>query len=54
MTTMTMRSAKRRGSATVELAVILSVLMLIAFGCVDLGRFAYTYIAVTSADFIGF
>lgn len=39
----------RRGAAAVELAAILSVLGLIAFGCVDFGRFAYSYIAVTNA-----
>jgi Flp pilus assembly protein TadG len=43
------RTAHRRGSAAVELGVVLSVLTVIAFGCVDLGRFAYTYIAVTNA-----
>src|SRR5690349_12288959 len=38
-----------RGSAAVELAVALLVLGPVAFGCVDFGRFAYTYIAVTNA-----
>jgi Flp pilus assembly protein TadG len=39
----------RRGVAAVELALFLPPLVLIAFGCVDFGRFAYTYISVTSA-----
>ena len=39
----------RRGAAAVELAMILPVLMTIVLGCVDFGRFAYNYIAVTNA-----
>jgi Flp pilus assembly protein TadG len=39
----------RRGAAVVELAVLLSLLGLITVGCVDFGRFAYSYIAVTNA-----
>jgi Flp pilus assembly protein TadG len=38
----------RRGAAAVELAVVLPVLVLIVLGCVDFGRFAYTYVAVTN------
>jgi Flp pilus assembly protein TadG len=33
----------------VEFAIVLPVLMTIVLGCVDFGRFAYTYIAVTNA-----
>ncbi len=40
---------RRRGAAAVELAMILPVLMTIVLGCVDFGRFAYNYIAVTNA-----
>ncbi len=38
-----------RGAAATELAVILPVLVTILLGCVDFGRFAYNYIAVTNA-----
>jgi Flp pilus assembly protein TadG len=40
----------RRGTAAVEMAIILPLLMAILLGCVDFGRFAYTYIAVTNAS----
>lgn len=43
------RRNKRPGTAAVEFAVILPVLVLIVLGCVDFGRFAYSYIAVTNA-----
>jgi Flp pilus assembly protein TadG len=43
------RRSVRRGAAIVELAVILPVLLTIALLCVDFGRFAYCYIAVTNA-----
>jgi Flp pilus assembly protein TadG len=39
----------RRGATATELAVILPLLITIVLGCVDFGRFAYTYIAVTNA-----
>lgn len=39
----------RRGASAAELAVILPVLMLMALGCVDFGRFAYHYIALQNA-----
>jgi hypothetical protein len=39
----------RRGAAAVELALVLPLLILLVLGCVDLGRFASTYIAVTNA-----
>lgn len=39
----------RRGAAAVELAFVLFPLMLLVLGCIDFGRFAYTYIAVTNA-----
>lgn len=41
---------RRRGTSAVELALILSFgMMTIVLGCVDFGRFAYNYIAVTNA-----
>ncbi|MBI3464451.1 MAG: pilus assembly protein [Planctomycetes bacterium] len=40
---------KRAGTAATELALILPLLMLILFACTDLGRFAYTYIALSNA-----
>lgn len=39
----------RSGVAAVEFAVVLPALILIIMGCVDFGRFAYSYIAVTNA-----
>jgi Flp pilus assembly protein TadG len=39
----------RRGAAAAELAILLPLLVLLLLGSVDLGRFAYTYITVTSA-----
>jgi len=43
------RGRRRRGAAVLELALILPVLVTIVLGCVDFGRFAYSYIAVTNA-----
>lgn len=45
----TLRKSARRGAAAIEFAVILPVLILIVLGCVDFGRFAYSYIAVSNA-----
>lgn len=42
------RGAAPRGVAALEMALILPLLITIVFGCVDFGRFAYTYIAVTN------
>ena len=39
----------RSGAAAIECAIILPVLVTIVFGCVDFGRFAHSYIAVTNA-----
>jgi Flp pilus assembly protein TadG len=39
----------RGGTAAVELAIILPLLITIVLGCIDFGRFASTYIAVTNA-----
>jgi Flp pilus assembly protein TadG len=44
---------RRRGSSATELALILPLFMTIALGCVDFGRFAYSYIAVTNASRAG-
>jgi hypothetical protein len=43
----------RRGASAVEFALILPVVITIVLGCVDFGRFAYTYIAVTNAARVG-
>src|SRR2546423_13511130 len=43
------RQSVRHAVAAVELAVLLPVLTTIVLGCVDFGRFAYNYIAVTNA-----
>lgn len=39
----------RQGAAAAEAALILPVLTMVVLGCVDFGRFAYTYIAVKNA-----
>lgn len=39
----------RSGAAAIEMAIILPLLTMIMLGCVDFGRFAHTYIAVTNA-----
>jgi Flp pilus assembly protein TadG len=44
---------QRRAAAMVEFALILPVLLTIALGCVDSGRFAYYHIAVTHAAEVG-
>src|SRR5262245_17088729 len=43
------RTTGRRGAAAVEFALVLPVMVLIALGCVDFGRFAYDYIALKNA-----
>jgi Flp pilus assembly protein TadG len=43
------RRRARRGSAILEFAILLPVLLTIALLCVDFGRFAHHYIAVTNA-----
>jgi Flp pilus assembly protein TadG len=43
----------RRGAAAVELAMIAPVLVTVVLGCVDFGRFAYNYIALTNATRAG-
>jgi Flp pilus assembly protein TadG len=39
----------RRAVAAVEFAIVLPLLVLLALGCVDFGRFLYQYIALTNA-----
>ncbi len=39
----------RHGVSVVELAIVLPILVTLALGCVDFGRFAYYHIAVTNA-----
>ncbi len=45
--------APRRGTAAVEFAVAAPVLLLIAFGCTDLGRAIGSYVAVSNAARVG-
>jgi Flp pilus assembly protein TadG len=47
------RARRRRGAAALEFALVLPLLITIVLGCVDFGRFAYTYIAVTNAARVG-
>jgi len=47
------RHQHRQGASAVELAIILPLLVTIALGCVDFGRFAYSYIALTNATRAG-
>jgi Flp pilus assembly protein TadG len=39
----------RTGAAAVELALVLPVMVTIILGCIDFGRFAYTYAAVAAS-----
>src|SRR5262245_62419572 len=43
------RRSGRTAATAVELAILLPVLVIIVLGCVDFGRFAYNYIAVTNS-----
>lgn len=43
------RPRRRQGAAAAEFAIALPLLVLLVLGCVDFGRFAYNYIAVTNA-----
>ena len=43
------RHRARRGTATVEMAAILPLLITIILGATDFGRFAYSHVAVTNA-----
>jgi Flp pilus assembly protein TadG len=47
------RGPRRKAKASVEFALVLPVLMLIVLGCVDFGRFAYSYIALTNGAEVG-
>src|SRR5258708_4902859 len=40
---------RRTAAAAVELAIFLPVLAVLVLGCIDFGRFAYSYIALTNA-----
>lgn len=42
-------SKRRRGSAMIEFAVLLPLLITIVLGCIDFGRFAYVLISITNA-----
>jgi Flp pilus assembly protein TadG len=44
---------KRRGAAATELAITAPLLILLAFGCVDMGRSIATYIIVSNAARVG-
>lgn len=47
------RHAQRGGTAAVEFAIAAPVLLLLAFGCTDLGRAIASYIAVSNAARVG-
>ena len=40
---------KRTGAATVEMALVLPVVLLFAFACVDFGRVVHAYVVVSNA-----
>jgi Flp pilus assembly protein TadG len=43
------KNCRRRGSITLEFAILLPVLLTLVVLCVDFGRFAHSFIAVTNA-----
>lgn len=43
------QESARRGVAATELAIILPALFLIVLGCIDFGRFGYTYVALINS-----
>ena len=43
------KPAFRRGSVTLEFALVLPLLVTVMLLCVDFGRFAYVYVSVTNA-----
>src|SRR5262245_34578148 len=43
----------RSGAAAIEMAIAMSVFMLLILGCIDFGRFASTFISVTNAASAG-
>ena len=53
MSAPTVHPKTRCGAAAVELAVVLPVLLLLALGCVDLGRAAALNIALSNAARVG-
>lgn len=40
---------RRRGAALVEAGISLALLLTLVFGCLDFGRFAYSYIVLTNS-----
>lgn len=46
-------AADRRGASAVEMAVVLPVLLLLGFACVDFGRALSTYFTVSNAARVG-
>jgi Flp pilus assembly protein TadG len=49
MTITLAKGRTRNGASAAELALLLPLLMLLILGCIDFGRFAYSYIAVSNA-----
>lgn len=47
------RLTSRRGTATIELALVLPVLLLLVLGALDLGRMFYADVAMTNAAWAG-
>ena len=43
------RRERGSGAAAVELAIALPLLLTICLGCIDFGRFSYSYITMTNA-----
>ncbi len=44
-----LRNKRRRGTSTIEMALILPILVLLVVACIDFGRFGYWFVSVSNA-----